>query len=115
VVEGRLLCLEGYTPDLTGCSHCGQGEGSLMWFSPIEGTLTCSPCGMPTDGIPVTVGVLAALRHILPGDFSRCFAFTLPAADMLQLARLMERFLLAQQQRRYNTLDFYHTLHSELT
>ena len=61
-----------------------------------------------------TAGVLAALRHILQGDFARCFAFSLPAADMLQLARLMERFLLAQQQRRYNTLDFYHTLRPEL-
>ena len=115
VVEGRLLCLEGYTPDLTGCSRCGRSEDGLMWFSPIEGTLTCSACGMPSDGIPVTAGVLAALRHILQGDFARCFAFSLPAADTLQLARLMERFLLAQQPRRYNTLEFYHTLRPELT
>ncbi len=115
VVEGRLLCLEGYTPDLTGCCRCGQSEDLLMWFSPMCGTLTCSSCGIPSDGIPVTGGVLAALRHILQGDFARCFAFSLPVADTLQLARLMERFLLAQQQRRYNTLDFYHSLRPELT
>ena len=29
VVEGRLLCLEGYTPDLTGCHRCGRGERTL--------------------------------------------------------------------------------------
>ena len=114
VVEGRLMCLEGYTPDLTGCVRCSRGEDSLMWFSPTEGTLTCSVCGMTQDAMPVTAGVLAALRHILQGDFARCFAFSLPAADTLQLARLMERFLLAQQQRRYNTLEFYHTLRPEL-
>lgn len=115
VVEGRLLCLEGYTPNLDGCCHCGCTEDSLMWFSAIDGTLTCSACSQPADALPVTAGVLAALRHVLQGDFARSFAFSLPAADLVQLARLMERFLLAQQQRRYNTLDFYHTLHPELT
>ena len=115
VVEGRLMCLEGYTPDLGGCCHCGRVQDTLVWFSAIDGTLTCSACMPPADGIPVTAGVLAAMRHILQGDFSRTFAFRLPAADTVQLARLMERFLLEQQQRRYNTLDFYHTLHPELT
>ncbi len=115
VVEGRLLCLEGYMPDLDGCCHCGCTEDTLWWFSPLDGTLTCSSCAQPADSLPVTAGVLAALRHILCGTFERAFAFTLPRADLLQLARLMERFLLAQQQRRYNTLDFYHTLHTELT
>ncbi|MBQ4612894.1 MAG: DNA repair protein RecO [Clostridia bacterium] len=114
VVEGRLLCLEGYMPDLGGCCHCGRAEDALMWFSCVDGTLTCSACAPPAEGMPVTAGVLAALRHILQGDFARAFAFKLPAADTVQLARLMERFLLAQQQRRYNTLEFYHTMHPEL-
>ncbi len=114
VVEGRLLSLEGYTPNLDGCSHCGRGDDTLWWFSPINGTLTCSSCARAQDGLPVTAGVLAALRHILCGPFARSFAFSLPSADLLQLARLMERFLQAQQQRRYNTLEFYHTLRPEL-
>ncbi len=114
VVEGRLLCLEGYMPNLDGCCRCGRGEDMLWWFSPVDGTLTCSACAQPMDGLPVTAGVLAALRHILCGPFERAFSFSLPSADLLQLARLMERFLLAQQQRRYNTLDFYHTLRPEL-
>ncbi len=114
VVEGRLLCLEGYMPNLEGCCHCGRGEDTLWWFSPLDGTLTCASCAHPNDGFPVTAGVLAALRHILCGDFARVFAFSLPPADLLQLARLMERFLLAQQPRRYQTLEFYHTLHPEL-
>ncbi len=114
VVEGRLLCLEGYMPDLSGCCRCGRGEDTLWWFSPTDGTLTCSACAQSNDALPVTAGVLAALRHILGGEFARAFAFSLPTADLVQLARLMERFLLAQQQRRYNTLDFYHTVHPEL-
>ena len=109
VVEGRLLCLEGYMPDLTGCCRCGKGEGELF-FSPSAGTLFCSAHTGQGDGLAVSSGGLAALRHILYGAFARCFAFTLPPAELTALATLMEQFLLAQLQRPFKTLEFYHTL-----
>lgn len=110
VVEGRLLSLEGYMPDLTGCCRCGKTEGELV-FSPASGTLFCPAHAVQEDGLVVSAGVLAALRHILYGEFARCFAFALPPAEMAALATLMERFLLAQLQRSFTTLDFYHTLY----
>lgn len=113
VVEGRLLCLEGYMPDLAACSRCGCTEAAGWWFSPQDGTLTCAGCGRGNDTLPVTPGVLAALRHILYGDFSRCFAFSLPPQELKELGAVMERFLLAQQPRRYTTLEFYRTLQDE--
>lgn len=109
VVEGRLLCLEGYTPDLSGCCLCGHETGQL-WFSPLEGTLFCNDCVRPSDALAVSPGVLAALRHVLYGEFGRCFAFSLPAGELRQLAQLVERFLLAQIPRRYPTLEFYHSV-----
>ena len=112
VTEGRLLSLEGYMPDLTGCAHCGAAEAPL-WFSPSAGTLRCAHHATHGDALEVSAGVLAALRHILYGEFERCFAFRLPAADCAALATLMERFLLAQIQHRFATLDFYHTLRNE--
>ncbi len=112
VVEGRLLSLEGYMPDLTGCATCGQPEAPL-WFSPTSGTLGCLAHAGQGDALEVSAGVLAALRHILYGEFERCFAFALPAEDTAALATLMERFLLAQTQHHFSTLDFYHTLRTE--
>lgn len=112
VTEGRLLSLEGYMPDLTGCAHCGAVEAPL-WFSPSAGTLRCTHHATHGDALEVSAGVLAALRHILYGEFERCFAFRLPAVDCAALATLMERFLLAQIQHRFATLDFYHTLRNE--
>lgn len=112
VVEGRLLSLEGYMPDLSGCAVCGQPE-SPLWFSPVSGTLFCAAHAAQGDAVAVSAGVLAALRHILYGDFERCFAFALSAEDAAGLATLMERFLLAQTQHRFATLDFYHTLRTE--
>lgn len=112
VVESRLLALEGYTPDLMGCAVCGSAEAPL-WFSPAAGTLTCVTHGGSMDAIEVSPVVLAALRHMVYGDFERCFSFSLSEADAAALATLMERFLLAQLQRRFTTLDFYHTLRLE--
>lgn len=112
VVEGRLLCLEGYAPDLGGCSHCGR-EDVPLWFSPTAGTLFCESHASAVDAIPVSAGVLAALRHLLYGPFERCFAFALPPADTAVLATLVERFLLAQVGKTYKTLAFYHSLRSE--
>lgn len=112
VVEARLLCLEGYMPDLTGCTRCGDDEAPLR-FSPADGTLSCALHGGAQDGIEVSAGMLAALRHVFCGAFERCFAFSLPPAECAALATLTERFLLAQQQRPYKTLEFYHTLRSE--
>ena len=108
VVEGRLLCLEGYAPDLGGCARCGREETPL-YFSPAAGTLFCEEHAVG-DAVAVSAGVLAALRHILYGPFERCFAFALPAEDTAVLATITERFLLAQQQKNYQTLAFYHTL-----
>lgn len=109
VVEGRLLCLEGYAPDLTGCVHCGREE-SPLYFSPSAGTLFCGDHVTVGDAVEVSAGVVAALRHLLYGPFERCFAFALPAADTAALATVVERFLLAQVGKTYKTLEFYHTL-----
>ena len=112
VVEGRLLCLEGYAPDLGGCAHCGREDGPL-WFSPTAGTLFCDAHVAAGDAVQVSAGVLAALRHLLYGPFERCFAFALPPSDTAILATLVERFLLAQVGKTYKTLEFYHSLRIE--
>ena len=111
VVEMRLLCQEGYAPDLSGCSRCGKEAGDLF-FSPVSGTLTCGACGAEQGALPLTDGVLSALRHIVDGAFERCFSFSLPAAELGKLADVTERFLLAQTQHTYATLAFFHTLYS---
>lgn len=112
VVEGRLLCLEGYAPDLSGCVVC-ESQETPLWFSPSAGNLFCAQHVSAGDAIEVSAGVLAALRHLLYGPFERCFAFALPAAETAVLATLTERFLLAQVGKTYKTLEFYHSLRTE--
>ena len=108
VTELRLLCTAGYAPDLVRCAGCGADAGG--WFSPVEGRLLCDGCRGTRPGMPLSAGVLAAMRHVVYAPFEKCFAFSLPDGDLAALAALCERFLLAQVDRGFKTLDFYHTV-----
>ena len=105
VTELRLLCRAGYMPAITACAVCGSAE--CVKFSPLRGQTYCGEHG---DGVAITPAVLTALRHIVYAPFEKCFAFSLPESDATLLGTVTERFLLAQFNRGFNTLDFYHTL-----
>lgn len=112
VVELRLLALSGYMPNLAACSVCGTVDAEGFWLLPRDGILQCTACRRNAyDGaLPVSVTVLAAMRHILYGPFEKCFSFILPEDSLTGLAQASEAFLLAQLGRGFNSLDFYHTL-----
>lgn len=107
VVEMRLLCTAGYAPDLTVCGGC-RAE-TVCRFSPIRGTVLCDAC---VDGtaLPLSPGVLAAMRHIVYAPLEKCFSFSLSEDSLRELSHVCERFLLAQVDRGFKTLDFYHSL-----
>ena len=109
VVEGRLLSLEGYMPDLTGCCRCGE-ETLPMWFSPAAGTLTCAHHAGQEDALEISAGVLAALRHVLYGDPKRLYSFVLEGEGRKRLAAAAEAFVAVQLERGFRTLDFYKSL-----
>lgn len=112
VLELRMLTLAGYMPDLTACTGCGQGTcAGGFSLLPNEGVLVCRDCQRtgPT-GLFLPEGILAAMRHIVYAPFEKCFAFQLGEDSARQLAAVSERYLLAQLNRGFKTLDFYHTL-----
>ena len=112
VVELKLLAFAGYMPNLTACASCGAADAAGFWLLPRAGILQCTACRRNAfDGaLPVSVTVLAAMRHILYGPFEKCYSFTLPEDGLTGLAQVSEAFLLAQLGRGFNSLDFYHTL-----
>ena len=108
VTELRLLCQAGYTPALAACANCGAVDGA--WFSTLNGILLCGKCKGTHNAVAVSPSVVAALRHIVYAPFEKCFAFSLPEEETAALADVVERFLLAQLGRSFNTLEFYHSL-----
>lgn len=111
VFELRAACLAGYTPDLSSCHICGNQNPNRFDIS--AGRLECSGCrNMDSNGIrmPLTSGILAAMRYITMCQSSRLFSFQLGAETMEQLAQVTESYLTTQLERGFSTLDFYKSL-----
>lgn len=111
VTELRLLSMAGYMPDLSVCTGCGAEIPRQAYLLVREGGIVCETCAANRVGaMPVSDGVLAAVRHIVYGDFAKLFAFALPDDGYAALAKASEQYLLCQLQRGFKTLDFYHSV-----
>lgn len=110
VYELRAACLAGYTPDLFGCHSCGSQQVALFDIS--AGALLCDGCRNSSGGIrlPVTAGMLDAMRYITYCDASKLFAFRTGLDTLEQLSSLTEAFLTTQLEQGFSTLDFYKSL-----
>ena len=114
VVELRLMAQSGYMPDLVGCAACGGLEGDTLYLDRVGGRVYCRDhralAADPDALTSLPVGVFAAMRHILYSDFAKVFRFTLPEDSMRTLSETTERYLCAQVDRSFGTLDFYRSL-----
>lgn len=114
VYELRLLTMAGYMPDLVACSQCGTYEAQTIYFLPQSSCLLCGDCleqeklREPVERL--TPGILAAMRHILYSAPEKLFQFSLPEAGLQALEGVIQRYLLLQLDKRFDTLDFYLTM-----
>ncbi|MBR6596008.1 MAG: DNA repair protein RecO [Oscillospiraceae bacterium] len=111
VFELRAACLAGYTPDLFGCHICGIQTPER--FDLAAGQLECRKCrSAESNGIrmPVTPGLLEAMRYICLCDPKKLFSFSVGSDTAEQLSALTEGYLSTQLERGFSALDFYKSL-----
>ena len=110
VFELRGASLAGYMPDLFGCHICGSQTPDKFDIS--EGMLECTRCRGLGGGIrmPVTPGVLEAMRYICLCEPKKLLQFQIGPANLEKLANLTEAYLTTQLERGFSTLDFYKSL-----
>ena len=111
VFELRTACLAGYTPDLFGCHVCGSQSPDRFDIS--AGMLECAGCRCPESTglrLPVTSGMLEAMRYICFCDPKKLFGIEIPESPMQQLSELTEAYLTTQLERGFSALDFYKSL-----
>jgi DNA repair protein RecO (recombination protein O) len=110
VFELRAASLGGYMPDLFGCHVCGSQTPDKFDIS--EGLMECTRCRSLGGGIrmPVTPGVLEAMRYICLCDPKKLFSFQTGPENMEKLCNLTEAYLTTQLERGFSTLDFYKSL-----
>lgn len=111
VFELRIACLSGYTPDLSGCCSCGNSMPDRMDLS--EGRLECAGCRNPASSglrMPITPGILDAMRYICNCDSKKLFSFKASVQTLEGLSNVTESYLTTQLERGFSTLDFYKSL-----
>ena len=110
VFELRAASLAGYMPDLFGCHICGSQTPDKFDIS--EGMLECTRCRNLGGGIrmPVTPGVLEAMRYICLCEPKKLLAFNIGHENLEKLCNLTEAYLTTQLERGFTTLDFYKSL-----
>ena len=108
--ELRLACMAGFTPDLSACAVCGSEEPDRFDLS--QGTLSCAGCRAGETGIrmPLSPGMLMAMRYIIWCDPKRLFSFTLEDDGLRELSSITEAYLMTQLEHSFYTLDFYKSL-----
>ena len=60
--------------------------------------------------MPISEGVLDAMRYICSCDPKKLFSFHLPDESMAFLSQATESYLAAQLERGFSALDFYKSL-----
>ena len=111
VFELRSACLSGYAPDLYGCYRCGCENPDRFDIS--EGHLECASCRNPESTglrMPVSPGVLDAMRYICNCDSKKLFSFSASEETLESLSYVTESYLSTQLERGFSTLDFYKSL-----
>ena len=111
VFELRGACIAGYMPDLSGCHLCGNETPDRFDLS--EGRLECSRCrNLESAGLrmPLSPGMLDALRYICFCDSKRLFSFSASMETLEGLSYLTESYLSTQLESGFSTLDFYKSL-----
>ncbi len=111
VFELRSACIAGYTPDLSGCHVCADPYPDRLNIK--DGVLECSRCGLGNSTalrMPITTGMLDAMRYICFCDGQRLFSFSLGENTLEQLSYVTESYLSSQLERGFSALDFYKSL-----
>lgn len=108
--ELRLACYAGFTPELGVCPVCGSQAPDRFDLS--QGAVFCADCraGEPGIRMPLTPGMLMALRYIVWCDPKKLFSFRLEGDALDQLSATTEAYLMTQLEHSFYTLDFYKSL-----
>ena len=114
VFELRLMAMAGYMPDLVACAGCGCYEAEQMYFMPLSSRIVCGGCAasLPNNEqrVPISKGILSAMRHILYAEQEKLFQFSLPQPALDRLGEITQQYIMVQLDKRFDTLDFYFSI-----
>ena len=110
--ELKLMALSGFEPLAGHCAVCGRTNPEKPVLDVVNGVVRCQRCVMPGRGrsVRLTGGAFSAVRYILYGSEKRLYSFRISEDDEKSLANAAELYVRAVLDRKFRTLDFYHSL-----
>lgn len=128
VFELRAAAISGYLPELCECVRCGKNDAAAFYLDVMSGGIVCSDCiasspelpesEIPVDAygtrsiiIPITPGVLAAMRYVVNAPLKRLLSFGITSEpDKNTFCRAAETYILNHLERGFASLRLYHEL-----
>lgn len=110
--ELRIMCLTGYTPELTACAVCGK-EPEEPVLSLDQGRVCCRSCAHQMgERAELGSNALEAMRYICAAPPKQMLRFELGEDAVLRLADASERYLLRRAERGFSALDYWKKIRS---
>lgn len=112
IFELRLVTEIGMMPNLLCCRECCCYLPQTLVMRIQDGDFLCSDCAdeIGSTDMPMTVGALRAVRHVVLSDFERLFHVRIGQTELKELSAFAERYLIYRLELRCKTLRFYHSL-----
>ena len=107
----KLLGITGFAPQMAQCVGCGASIPltDAAWFSPLQGGLLCSQChGSYTgEGLePCGQGTRQLWQWLAALDYESPSPFSVRGGDLMELERLLYKFIFFQTDKPLNSLNF---------
>ena len=106
--EMRLMCLAGYTPQLSYCAICKKSEYTTkIGFSFERRGIICEPCAFQAQpGIRFQAGTLKYLKKLKTMDIKHTNRLKFPKGIELEIEQLIHRFILSYTGRELKSYPF---------
>lgn len=106
VFQWRSAAISGYEPRIDACSKCGREDGEVF-FDIFEGECFCPECKADRAGCAaLSDGMRKTVRYISEAENKKIFSFDLGEKAIKYLGELGERYIEAQFDRNFSTLDY---------
>ena len=107
----KLLGITGFAPQMSHCVGCGTAIAleDAAWFSPLQGGLLCEAChaGYTGEGLePCGQGTRQLWQWLAMLDYENPAAFSVRGGDLMELERLLYKFIFFQTDKPLNSLNF---------
>ncbi|MBE6688067.1 MAG: DNA repair protein RecO [Ruminococcaceae bacterium] len=113
VYELRMLCAAGYMPNLEECAVCG-GElcDEEMYFCFVDGVFVCKCCTTEpyVKKRLVSLSCFNLMKYVISSPENKAYAVKVPEKTEKEFCSVCCDFLLAQLEKKPDTLDFYNTV-----